>query len=111
MKIMISFLSALIIFLGIIPFLGEKFFIPNKGTAYLIVLIIGGIIAVILAFVNTLMTGIEKFFLILQGVLILLIAARGLIPSFLAFLPISFIPFAVIVVGLIGLIYGLIGMG
>ena len=112
MKIMITFLSALIVFLGIIPFFGS-FPIPNKGTGYSIVLIIFAVLVIAAALMNSLLMGLEKFFLLVEGVAVMIVAILPLLPGLLTFLPREGPLYAgiVIIVGAIGLIYGLLGMG
>lgn len=110
---MISFLSAVIVFAGIIPFFGENFPIPNKGTGYSIVLIMLGIIIIVLSIINKLLMGLEKFVLIIQG---LLLAGAAILPFFsdlLTFIPREGFLYAgiIILIGALGLIYGLLGMG
>lgn len=113
MKIMITFLSAIIVFLGIIPFLGENFPIPNKGYGYSIILVGLGILIIIASVINNLLMGFEKFVLILQGILIGGIALLPFLPTILIFLPREGPLYAVmiIIVGVLGLIYGVLGMG
>ena len=113
MKVMITILSALIIFFGIIPFFGEKFIIPNQGNGYAIVIAVLGVLLIVSAFMNNLLMGIEKFFLIIQALLLLGIALLRFFPAVLAFMPREgfLYPAMVIVVGAIGFIYGFVGMG
>ena len=77
------------------------------------VLIITGIIVMLAAIMNSLLMGLEKFFLVMQGGLIIFIAVLQFFPSLLPFLPREGILYAgmVIAVGVIGILYGLLGMG
>ena len=85
MKIMISFLSAAIIFFGIIPFFGEGFIIPNTGIGYSFVLICLGALLIIFSIANGLLMGLEKAFLIFQGLGLALVGAVPLLPAVLPF--------------------------
>lgn len=113
MKIMITFLSALIIFTGLMPLLGEEFFIPTAGIGYSIVLIILGAIILFAGAINTLLIGLEKFFLILQGILLVLVGLIKFFPAILPFLPNEGPLYAgtIIIIGGVGLAYGILGMG
>ena len=77
------------------------------------VLIIAGIIIMLAALMNSLLMGIEKFFMVSQGILLIGVALLQFIPSLLTFLPREGFLYAgmVIVIGAIGLLYGLMGMG
>ena len=90
----------------------EKFPIPHKGAGYSIVLIIGGGIIIALGFINQLLMGPERFFLVIEGALVIIAGMLGFVPKFLAFLPREGILFAgmVMLVGAAGLLYGLLGM-
>ncbi len=107
-----SFLSALIVFLGIIHFL-DTFPLPNKGAGYSIVLISFAILVIISSFLNNLLIGIEKFFLVIQGLAILGIATLPLLPNILTFMPREGPIYAgmIIIVGAIGIVYGFMGVG
>jgi hypothetical protein len=113
MKIMISFFSVVIGFIGFIPFLGENFPIPNQGTGYTIVLLVLGILVLTLSIINRLLMGIERSVIILQALAVLGMAALRFIPSLLPALPRDGVMFSVIIIiiGGLGLIYGLVGMG
>lgn len=113
MKIMITFLSLLIIFAGIIPFFGDKSFIPNKGTGYSIVLIVLGILVIIFGIINQLLMGVEKIFIVLQGLLVIGAAVLRFIPALLPSIPRDGVIFdgIIILIGFIGFFYGVIGMG
>ena len=110
---MISFLSLLILIAGLLPFFGDKFPIPNKGIGYSIVLIVLGILIVIFGIINNLLLGLEKFIIIIEGILVVCIGILPFLPNFLNFLPREGILYngAVMLLGILGLIYGLIGMG
>jgi hypothetical protein len=112
MKIMISFLSLVIILAGVIHFF-DKFFLPTKGAGYSIVLLVLGIILLGSSFVNQLLLGLEKFFLVIQAILLIGIAILPFFTTFLTFLPREGFLYAgmVILVGAIGFIYGILGMG
>ena len=112
MKIMVSFLSALIIFIGAIPFFGEGFIIPNTGMGYSLILIGVGILIIIAAIVNGLLMMLEKTFLIFQGLMLCFMGALALLPDFFPFIPTEGIVYSVIIIaiGLAGLVFGFVGM-
>ncbi|MDO8480601.1 MAG: hypothetical protein Q7S65_02160 [Nanoarchaeota archaeon] len=111
MKIMISLLSAVVVFLGVAPLVHLKF-IPSGGIGYSVVLALLGVLIVVAGFVNNLLVGLEKFVVIMQGALVLLLGLLRWLPTFLAFIPRegTLFPIVVIVVGGLGLVYGLFGM-
>jgi hypothetical protein len=113
MKIMITFFSILIIFAGLIPFFGDKFPIPNKGAAYSVVLLIFSVLMIVLSFVNRLLFGIERFVIIIQGLLLIGVSILPYFPALFTFIPRDgFLhSLVIIIIGAIGLVYGLMGMG
>ena len=112
MKIMITIMSALTVFIGLIPFFGEKFFIPNSGTGYSVILIILGILLVVLGIINQMMMGFERFMIIAEGCIIAFIGVKYFLPAFLTFLPITLPLYAllVVIVGAAFFLYGIFGM-
>ncbi|MBD3164478.1 hypothetical protein GF323_04710 [Candidatus Woesearchaeota archaeon] len=111
MKIMVSIMSALIIAAGILHFF-DNLFIPTKDMGYSAVLIVLGVVLIASSIVNKLLIGFERFFLFVQGILLIGVAV---LPFFSALLPV--IPkqgpvYAgmVIIIGAIGLLYGVLGM-
>ncbi len=113
MKIMITFLSFLIILAGGISFLGANFPIPHKGTSYSIVLIILGVIIIALAWINQLLIGTEKFILTIEGLFVIFMACLRFLPTLLTIIPREGMLFSLIIIagGICGFIYGLLGMG
>ena len=118
MKIMITFLGILIILAGLLPLLGSIGIMPNsaitKAPGYQFVIITIGIIALIYGAFNSLLFGFEKFATISIALLTLL---GGIIPFLQNFLP-ALIPTSgplysiiIIVIGIIGLIYGFVALG
>ena len=118
MKIMITVLGVLIILAGILPFLDGFGFIPSiiptTQPGYQFVIIAVGIVGLIYGFLNSLLFGFERFVTIIIGLLTVL---GGILPFLQNFLP-TFIPTTgplysgvIIVVGVIGLIYGFIALG
>ena len=112
MKVMISFLSLIIMAAGVLHFF-DKFFIPSKGIGYSIVLIILGIVLLASAILNNMLMGFERFFIGVQAVLLIGIANVPFFPTLLTFLPREgpFYAAIVIIIGLIGFLYGILGMG
>jgi hypothetical protein len=113
MKIMISFLSLFIIFAGLLPFIGDKIHLPAKGTAYAFILIGLSIAIMVLAIINNMLMGLEKFILFIQGALVLIMAVKSFLPTLLPFIPVEGALYGIIIIliGLAGFIYGVLGMG
>ena len=118
MKIMITVLGILIILAGILPFLGNLGIIPEsvpiEKPGYQFIIISIGIIGMIYGIFNSLLFGFEKFVTITIAILTVL---GGILPFLQNFLP-AFIPTTgplysgiIIVIGIIGLIYGFIALG
>jgi len=120
MKIMITIISLIIILAGILPFLGENGLgvlspsIPIKGVGYSIMIICIGVFGLIYAFVNRLLMGPERFVTI---ILTLLTIMGGILPFMSGFINIP-IPTSgplyagfIILIGLIGLVYGIMAIG
>ena len=118
MKIMITVLGILIILAGILPFLGNLGIIPStipvEKPGYQFIIITIGILGLIYGFFNSLLFGFEKFVTISIALLTIL---GGILPFLQNFLP-AFIPVTgpiysglIIVIGIIGLIYGFIALG
>jgi hypothetical protein len=113
MKLVETLLSLVVIFLGIIPFFGEKFFIPNKGMGYAIILILGGIIILVLAITNNMLMGVEKFVLALESGLLIVVGLIAFFPALLPIIPRDSIWQSIIIIaaGVGGVVYGFIGIG
>ncbi len=118
MRIMISVLGILIILAGILPLLGSFGIMPNsaitKAPGYQFIIITVGILGLIYGLLNSLLFGFEKFVTISIAALTVL---GGILPFLQNFLPV-FIPLTgplysglIIVIGIIGLIYGFIALG
>ena len=118
MKIMITVLGILIILAGLLPLLGSIGIMPNsaiaKAPGYQFVIITIGVIALIYGAFNSLLFGFEKFATIAIALLTIL---GGIIPFLQNFIS-PVIPttgpvyaIIIIVIGIIGLIYGFIALG
>ena len=118
MKIMITVLGILIILAGLLPLLGSIGIMPNsaitKAPGYQFVIITIGIIGLIYGAFNSLLFGFEKFATISIALMTIL---GGIIPFLQSFMP-SIIPttgplysIIIIIIGIIGLIYGFIALG
>ena len=118
MKIMITILGVLIILAGILPFLNNfgalPSFIPTSKPGYQFIIIAVGIIGLIYGLMNSLVFGTEKFVTIAIGLLTILGGILPFIQNFLpAVIPTSGILYSglIIVIGIIGIIYGFIALG
>ncbi len=112
MKLMISFLSILIIVAGALHFF-ENLPIPTKGTGYSIVLLVMGILILAASFMNQLLLGFERFFLVIQSAALIFVAILPFFGAILPFLPREGLSYSalVILIGIAGLAYGVTGMG
>lgn len=110
MKIMISLLSFVIVFFGFMHFF-NGFFLPTKGDGYSISLVILGIIVIAMSIINKLLLGLERFFLIIQGILLICVGLLVFFPAMLPLVPREGIAYAgiVLAIGAAGLAYGLMG--
>ncbi len=120
MKIMITIISIIIIFAGVIPFLGEGGLgvlpesIPTSGLGYSILVICIGIFGLVYAIVNRLLMGPERFVAIVLALMTILGGILPFISEFISFpVPTSGPLYAglIIVIGAIGLVYGIIAVG
>jgi hypothetical protein len=118
MKIMITLLGILIILAGVLPFLNNfgilPSFIPTSKPGYQFIIIAVGIIGLIYGLMNSLVFGTEKFVTIAIGLLTILGGILPFIQNFLpAVIPTSGILYSglIIVIGIIGIIYGFIALG
>jgi len=118
MKIMITILGVLIILAGVLPFLNNfgilPSFIPTSKPGYQFIIIAVGIIGLIYGLMNSLVFGTEKFVTIAIGLLTILGGILPFIQNFLpAVIPTSGILYSglIIVIGIIGIIYGFIALG
>ena len=120
MKIMITIISILIILAGILPFLGENGLgiispaIPTSGIGYSILVICVGVFGLIYAIVNRLLMGPERFVTICLALLTIM---GGILPftSELIKIPLPtsgpLYSGLIILIGAIGLVYGVIAIG
>lgn len=115
MKIMMVLLSIMIILSGILPFIGPDGLailpasLPTTAPGYSFIIITVGFIALIYAVMNKMLIGTEKFVTFSIGLVTIL---GGLLPFIQNFVP-SIIPTSgpiysglIILIGVIGLIYG-----
>ena len=118
MKIMITVLGILIILAGLLPLLGGMGIMPSsaitKAPGYYFVILAIGIIGLIYSAFNSMLFGFEKFVTMAIALLTIL---GGIIPFLQSFLP-AVIPTSgplysvvIIVIGIIGLIYGFVALG
>jgi hypothetical protein len=120
MKIMITIISILIILAGVLPFLGENGLgilptsIPTSGIGYSILVICIGIFGLIYAFVNRLLMGPERFVAIVEALLTIMGGIFPFTSEFISLpLPTSGPLYSalIILIGAIGLVYGIIAIG
>jgi hypothetical protein len=118
MKIMITVIGILIILAGVLPFLSNVGFLPAsvpvEKPGYQFIIIAIGIIGLLYGVFNSYLFGSEKFITI--GIALLTILG-GIIPFIQNFVP-AVIPTSgtmysvvIIVIGIIGMIYGFIALG
>lgn len=118
MKIMISILGVLIILAGVLPFLSNLGIlpasIPTSKPGYQVIIISIGIIGLVYGVFNSLLFGFEKFVTIAIALLMILV---GILPFIQNYIP-EIIPTAgpiysgiIIVIGVIGMIYGFFALG
>lgn len=120
MKVMITIIGLLIVLAGVLPFLGQDALnvlpptIPTKGVGYSIIVIVIGVIGLLYGFINKMIMGVERIVTITIGLLTIF---GGILPFISALVP-KFIPTSgplysgiIIIVGLIGVVYGVKGLG
>jgi len=118
MKIMITIIGVLIILAGVLPFISNfgllPGFIPVENPGYQFIIIAVGIIGLLYGFFNNMLIGTEKFVTI---ALALLTVLGGILPFLQNFIP-AIIPTsgplysgAIILIGVVGMIYGFMAMG
>ena len=118
MKLMITVLGILIILAGILPFLSSMGILPaavpvvKPGYQFIIIAI--GILGLLYGVMNSMLFGTEKFVTIAIGLLTIL---GGILPFIQNFVPAG-IPTSgmlysaiIVVIGIIGMIYGFIALG
>ena len=118
MKIMITIIGLLIILAGVLPLISNfgflPGFIPVEKPGYQFIIIAVGILGLLYGFFNSMLFGIEKFATIALALLTIL---GGILPFIQNFVP-AIIPTSgplysgvIIVIGVIGMIYGFMAMG
>jgi len=118
MKIMITVLGILIILAGVLPLLDNIGLlpdsIPTEKPGYPLIIIAVGIIGLIYGAFNSLLFGFEKFVTISIGLLTIFGGVLPFIQNFLPeIIPTSGILYSaiIIVIGIIGLLYGFVALG
>src|SRR3989338_7366026 len=118
MKIMITILGVIIILAGILPFLSHLGIlpaaIPIEKPGYQFIIVAVGIIGLLYGVMNSMLFGTEKFVTIAIALLTIL---GGILPFIQNFVPAA-IPtsgpvysITIVVIGIIGMIYGFIALG
>jgi len=118
MKIMITVIGILIILAGVLPFLDNFGILPDivpiEQPGYQFIIIAVGILGLLYGLINSMLFGAEKFVTIALALLTIL---GGILPFIQNFLP-AIIPTSgplysglIIVIGVIGMIYGFMAMG
>ena len=118
MKLMITVLGILITLAGILPFLSNVGIlpaaIPVQKPGYQFIIVAVGIIGLLYGAMNSMLFGTEKFVTIAIGLLTIL---GGILPFIQNFVPAA-IPTSgpvysiiIIVIGIVGIIYGFIALG
>ena len=117
MKIMIIIIGILIILAGILPFLSNFNVLPASilvSPGYQFIIIAVGIIGLLYGFMNSMLFGAERFITVAIGLLTIL---GGILPFIQNFIP-AVIPTTgplysglIVVIGVIGMIYGFIALG
>lgn len=118
MKIMITVLGILIILAGILPFLSNLGIlpaaIPVEKPGYQFIIVAVGILGLLYGVMNSMLFGTEKFVTIAIGLLTILGGILPFIQNFLpAIIPTSGILYSglIIIIGIVGVIYGFIALG
>jgi hypothetical protein len=118
MKIMISILGLLIILAGIIPYLDSlgylPSYIPAEKPGYQFVIIAVGILGLLYGFFNSLLFGFEKLVTIVIATLTILGGVLPFVQNYMPeIIPTSgpLYPVIIIVIGIVGLIYGFMALG
>ncbi len=118
MKLMITVLGILIILAGILPFLSNLGIlpaaIPIQKPGYQFIIIAIGIIGLIYGVMNSMLFSTEKFVTIAIALLTILGGILPFIQNFVpAIIPTSGILYSslIIVIGVVGIIYGFIALG
>ena len=118
MKIMITLIGILIVLAGVLPFLSNFGILPSaipvEKPGYQFIIIVIGIIGLAYGFLNKMLFGAEKFVTIAIALLTILGGILPFIQNFVpAIIPTSGLLYSgmIIIVGVIGVIYGFIAMG
>ena len=118
MKLMIAIIGVLIILAGVLPFIDTFGFlpeiIPTEKPTYQFIIIAVGVAGLLYGFLNPMIFSTEKFIVISLALLTVLGGILPFIQNFLpAVIPTSGILYSglIIVIGIIGIIYGFIALG
>jgi len=119
MKVMILIIGVLIVLAGVLPFLGEDALnvlpssIPTKGIGYSLIVVFVGVIGLLYGFINKMIMGVERLVTITIAFLTI---TGGILPFISSIVP-SAVPTSgvfysglIIIVGLIGVVYGVMGL-
>ncbi len=118
MRAMISFIGLLTLLAGILPFLKNFKILPNiipaAGIFYYLIIIAIGIIGIIYGIMNPtgMLFGVQQFMVVFIGLLTLAGGVLPLISKYVAFIPAAFLSgiiysVIIILIGIIGIIYGI----
>lgn len=118
MKIMIIILGVLIVLAGILPFLRSMGIlpeaIPTAGVNYSILITVVGIIGLVYGLINKMIMGGERIVVIIIAALTIL---GGILPFIASVIPNSiptsgpFYSLIIIVIGAVGIAYGVMALG
>lgn len=118
MKVMITVLGILIVLAGVLPILSSLGLlpaaIPAEKPGYQFIVIAVGVIGLIYGVMNSMLFGTEKYVTIAIGILTILGGILPFIQNFVpAGIPTSGLLYSamIIVIGIVGMVYGFIAMG
>lgn len=118
MKIMITSIGVLILLAGILPLIASfaalPFFLPTTNPGYQFLIIAIGIFALIYAAFNSYLFGTEKFVTMIIAILTILGGILPFIQNFISLgMPISGIFYSgiIVLIGIVGIIYGFMALG
>ncbi|MCH8003080.1 MAG: hypothetical protein IH934_00475 [Nanoarchaeota archaeon] len=118
MKLMITIIGVLIILAGVLPFLSNfgilPAAVPVEKPGYQFIIIAVGIIGLLYGVLNSYLFGTEKIVTIALGLLTILGGILPFIQNFVpALIPTSGLLYSglIVVIGVIGMIYGFIALG
>lgn len=118
MRIVMIIIGILIVLAGALPFLSSvnvlSEAVPTSGAVYSLIIIAIGTLGFIYAIMNVTMMGFSKFVTICLALMTIL---GGIVPFIASFMP-AFIPttypiynLMIVLIGLIGIVYGMVSIG